>query len=237
MGRARYLTLTIALFLSMALADAAGAQAAKQLFGAQRTPAAAQPAPFGGYAKGCIAGAVELPETGSTWQAMRLSRNRNWGHPDTIAFLKDLSAQAARQPGWSGLYIGDISQPRGGPMLTGHASHQIGLDADIWMLPPQRLNLSRNERENISSISLRRAEGAYVPPASRGHQGRGIRSTRGADLCLSGRQGADVQGRTRRSCLSAQDPAMVWASLPFPCAPELPARCARLSGSGHAATR
>ncbi|MEE4347943.1 MAG: penicillin-insensitive murein endopeptidase [Paracoccaceae bacterium] len=162
MGCTRYLTLTIALLLSVTLATEAGAQAAKQLFGAQKTAAAAQPAPFGGYAKGCIAGAVQLPETGPTWQAMRLSRNRNWGHPETIAFLKDLSGFAARLPGWQGLYIGDISQPRGGPMLTGHASHQIGLDADIWMLPPNRLNLSRNERENISSISLRRAEGAYV---------------------------------------------------------------------------
>ncbi|MDX5402069.1 MAG: penicillin-insensitive murein endopeptidase [Rhodobacterales bacterium] len=162
MVQTRRLTLTIALFLSVVLAGEAGAQAAKQLFGAQKMPAAAQPAPFGGYSRGCIAGAVELPETGPTWQAMRLSRNRNWGHPKTIDFLKDLSAFAARQPGWAGLYIGDISQPRGGPMLTGHASHQIGLDADIWMLPQQRLNLTRNERENISSISLRRAEGAYV---------------------------------------------------------------------------
>ena len=47
-------------------------------------------------------------------------------------------------------------------MLSGHRSHQIGLDADIWMLPPERLNLSRKERESISSISLRRAKGAYV---------------------------------------------------------------------------
>jgi penicillin-insensitive murein DD-endopeptidase len=162
MGYTRTLTLTIALVLGMISADHATAQAAKQLFGAQKLPAAAQPAPFGGYSKGCIAGAVELPETGPTWQAMRLSRNRNWGHPKTIDFLKDLSAYAARLPGWQGLYIGDISQPRGGPMLTGHASHQIGLDADIWMLPPNRLNLTRTERENISSISLRRAEGAYV---------------------------------------------------------------------------
>lgn len=141
------------------------AQAAKQQFGAVRAPVATAPAPFGSYAKGCIAGAVALPETGPTWQAMRLSRNRNWGHPDTIDFLQDLSAFAAGLPGWKGLYIGDISQPRGGPMLTGHASHQMGLDADIWMLPPARLDLTRAAREKISSISLRRAEGAYVNDA------------------------------------------------------------------------
>jgi penicillin-insensitive murein DD-endopeptidase len=134
---------------------------AKQIFGAQKVASAQRPAPLGGYSRGCVAGAVQLPETGPTWQAMRLSRNRNWGHPDTIAFIERLSREAARQPGWNGLYIGDISQPRGGPMLTGHASHQIGLDADIWMLPATTCSL-RSQRESISSISLRRAEGAYV---------------------------------------------------------------------------
>ncbi|MFO1138063.1 MAG: penicillin-insensitive murein endopeptidase [Paracoccus sp. (in: a-proteobacteria)] len=24
---------------------------------------------------------MELPESGPSWQVMRLSRNRNWGHP------------------------------------------------------------------------------------------------------------------------------------------------------------
>ncbi len=137
-------------------------QLAKQQFGAMKDASEHRPAPFGSYAKGCVAGAVQLPETGPTWQAMRLSRNRNWGHPDVVDFVQDLSRKAAQQPGWKGLYIGDISQPRGGPMLSGHRSHQIGLDVDIWMLPPDRLNLSPNQRENISSVSLRRANGAYV---------------------------------------------------------------------------
>lgn len=135
---------------------------AKQLFGAKAQASAQKPTPLGSYAKGCLAGGAELPETGPTWQAMRLSRNRNWGHPELVDFVKDLSRKAARQPGWSGLYVGDLSQPRGGPMLSGHASHQIGLDADIWMLPPTDLNLSPAQRENISSISMRRANGAYT---------------------------------------------------------------------------
>ena len=135
---------------------------AKQLFGAKRDGSDQRPAAYGSYAKGCAAGSVQLPETGPTWQAMRLSRNRNWGHPETIDLIKKLSAFAAKQPGWKGLYIGDISQPRGGPMLSGHRSHQIGLDIDIWMLPTSRLNLSRQTRERISSISLRKNEGAFV---------------------------------------------------------------------------
>ena len=40
-------------------------------------------------------------------------------------------------------------------MTSGHASHQIGLDADVWMLPPQSLRLSRADREKISSIAVR----------------------------------------------------------------------------------
>jgi len=140
-------------------------QPAKQLFGAVSQASGQRSAPLGSYTKGCMAGGVALPETGPTWQAMRLSRNRNWGHPETIDYLKTLSRFAATQPGWEGLYIGDISQPRGGPMLTGHRSHQIGLDADIWMLPPKRLNLTPNERENISSISMRRERGAFTNSA------------------------------------------------------------------------
>ncbi len=161
MTRPALTSLIVSLFCLVA-ADVTAAPLAKQLFGAKSAPSHQRPAAYGSYAKGCLAGAVQLPETGPTWQAMRLSRNRNWGHPVTIDFIRDLSAFAARQPGWKGLYIGDISQPRGGPMLSGHRSHQIGLDVDIWMLPAGRLNLSRAEREKISSISMRRAKGAYV---------------------------------------------------------------------------
>ncbi|MEO0945086.1 MAG: penicillin-insensitive murein endopeptidase [Pseudomonadota bacterium] len=135
---------------------------AKELFGAKPNASDQRPAPHGSYAKGCLAGGEELAETGPTWQAMRLSRNRNWGHPEALEFIERLSAFAAKQPGWKGLYIGDISQPRGGPMLTGHRSHQIGLDIDIWMRRADKLNYSRNQRENISSVSMRRAKGAFV---------------------------------------------------------------------------
>jgi len=135
---------------------------AKTLFGAMPAGSAQASQPFGGYARGCQAGAQQLEETGPTWQAMRLSRNRNWAQPKTLDYVRDLSRFAATQPGWEGLYIGDMSQPRGGPMLTGHRSHQTGLDIDVWMLPPDRLNLTVEERESISSISMRRQSGAFT---------------------------------------------------------------------------
>lgn len=127
--------------------------AAKLLFGAAGRPAPLAARSIGAYARGCLAGAVALPVDGKTWQVMRLSRNRNWGHPSLIAFLERFSARG-RDIGWPGLLVGDMSQPRGGPMITGHASHQIGLDADIWFLPMPDRELSKAEREQISAISM-----------------------------------------------------------------------------------
>ncbi|WP_114284791.1 penicillin-insensitive murein endopeptidase [Candidatus Halocynthiibacter alkanivorans] len=135
---------------------------AKELFSAQSGASSQRPAAWGSYAKGCLAGAAQLAETGATWQAMRLGRNRNWGHPDLIDFIERLSRKAARLKGWNGIYVGDLSQPRGGPMGGGHRSHQTGLDVDIWMRPARDLTLSRETRESLSSISMRRAKGAYT---------------------------------------------------------------------------
>ncbi len=135
--------------------------AAKLLFGGQPVAAAMPAAPYGTYSRGCLAGGVQLAETGPTWQAMRLSRNRNWAHPETIDYLQDLARRVATLPGTNGIYVGDLSQPRGGPMLTGHASHQTGMDADIWLMPAA-LGLSAAQREALSAQSYQRAGGAYV---------------------------------------------------------------------------
>jgi penicillin-insensitive murein endopeptidase len=126
---------------------------AKELFGRRATAAPLQARSIGFYAKGCLAGAVAVPINGKTWQVMRLSRNRNWGHPDLVAFLEELSKKGPKV-GWRGLLVGDLSQPRGGPMLTGHASHQVGLDADIWLTPMPDRELTRREREEMSATMV-----------------------------------------------------------------------------------
>jgi penicillin-insensitive murein DD-endopeptidase len=126
---------------------------AKELFGRRTRPAAMATRSIGSYNNGCLAGAVALPIDGPTWQVMRLSRHRNWGHPNLIRFLERLSARAA-EVGWPGLLVGDMSQPRGGPMLTGHASHQVGLDADIWLTPMPDRELTPLEREEMSATNV-----------------------------------------------------------------------------------
>jgi penicillin-insensitive murein endopeptidase len=138
---------------------------AKELFGRKVLPAAMPTRVVGFYAHGCIAGAQALPINGDTWQVMRLSRNRNWAHPDMVALLKRLSARVHKDAGWPGLLVGDMSQPRGGPMFTGHASHQVGLDADIWLTPMPARQLSRNEREEMSAVMMVRDDRLDIDPS------------------------------------------------------------------------
>src|SRR5689334_24367533 len=126
---------------------------AKELFARKSTPFAAPPRSIGGYFDGCLAGAVALPITGPTWQVMRLSRNRNWGNPQLVRFIERF-AEKAKNIGWNGLLIGDMSQPRGGPMLSDHRSHQIGLDVDIWFTPMPDHVQSREEREFGSATDV-----------------------------------------------------------------------------------
>jgi penicillin-insensitive murein endopeptidase len=128
---------------------------AQEQFGAAKWPAAfAGPSVIGTYAKGCLARAEQLPLDGPHWEVMRVSRNRYWGHPTLIAFIKNL-AERESEGGWPGLLVGDLGQPRGGPAATGHASHQIGLDVDIWLTPmPVSHRYTDAERESTPAPSM-----------------------------------------------------------------------------------
>jgi penicillin-insensitive murein endopeptidase len=139
---------------------------AKDLFGHAPKPAKLPAQPIGFYSRGCLAGAQALTPDGPHWQAMRPSRNRNWGDPSLVRFLEQFSVKAAQVSGWPGILIGDMSQPRGGPMLTGHASHQVGLDADIWLKPMPGHTMSRAEREEVSSITVVRPDRLDIDPTA-----------------------------------------------------------------------
>lgn len=146
--------LTVLLFL-LPLAIALPARAGNDWSGVGY-PLAGPPQVIGSYTAGCIAGAMALPLAGDGYQIMRPGRNRYYGHPLLIRFVERLGRQTAARGGR--LLIGDLGQPRGGPMPNGHRSHQSGLDVDIWFLqqPRDRL-LSRPETEQIDMPSMVRA--------------------------------------------------------------------------------
>jgi len=161
--RSGFATLAIGALLALGAAQAQE-RPAKHVFGFVNDPVPMEARAIGSYARGCLAGARELPVNGPAWQAMRLSRNRNWGHPALLDYIERLARDAQEKDGWPGLLVGDLAQPRGGPMLTGHASHQIGLDADIWLKSMPDRRLSRAERERMSAVSVLAANGLSVDP-------------------------------------------------------------------------
>ncbi len=133
-------------------------------------PAPGPPRAIGAHTLGCLAGAEALPPDGPGWQAVRVSRNRHWGHPALVGFLRDLAGRA-RAEGFHPLWIGDMAQPRGGPMAWGHASHQTGLDVDIWLALGPKPAVPPAAREAISVPSLVLPDQTGVDPMhfSAGH--------------------------------------------------------------------
>jgi penicillin-insensitive murein endopeptidase len=108
-----------------------GAAAAQDVWGGFATPSTDAPASVGTYSNGCLMGGEALAPEGEGFQVIRLSRHRFYGHPSLIDFLQDLGRRVARA-GLGRMLVADVAGPRGGP-LSGHASHEIGLDADIWL--------------------------------------------------------------------------------------------------------
>ena len=113
---------------------------------------------------GCIQGAMRLPDTAPGMQTIRLSKSTFWGHPFVVQSLQTLALEA-RAAGLPDLYMNDISLPRGGPFAGIHASHQRGVDADVWLdvVGPHPIRPVA-EREAIEPISLVRPDGRAIDP-------------------------------------------------------------------------
>ena len=111
---------------------------------------------------------VRLPAEGRhffTWDPIKKrSPNRAWRRWGTDSLVRTLlrvaGAHRSANPGAPRLAIGDLSRPRGGDFgrrygVPGHASHQNGLDVDVYY--PRR---DRRERppERPSQIDRRLAQ-------------------------------------------------------------------------------
>jgi penicillin-insensitive murein endopeptidase len=146
----------VAIILTASLLVAAPASAGSNPadeWGRVLTPSAGPTRVIGGPANGCIAGAARLPPDGIGYQAIRLSRHRNYGHPQTVAFVEHLG-KAAAGAGLAPFYVGDMAQPRGGPMTSGHAAHENGVDVDIWFNLDPKPALPPEAREEVELPSM-----------------------------------------------------------------------------------
>jgi penicillin-insensitive murein endopeptidase len=103
----RRLGYALAALLLLVASPGFAQQPARELFGAMDHPTAGAPTPVGSYARGCLGGAVQLPDDGEGWQAMRLSRDRRWGTPELVDYI-EAPAHSAAQDGWPGILVGDI---------------------------------------------------------------------------------------------------------------------------------
>ncbi|WP_027711517.1 penicillin-insensitive murein endopeptidase [Dickeya chrysanthemi] len=125
-------------------------------------PVAGQPQAIGGFANGCIVGAQPLALQSPDYQVMRVDQRRYFGHPDLLAFIHRLSGNVHRTTGGTVL-IGDMGMPAGGRFSSGHASHQSGLDVDIWLqLPRQRW--SQQQLLQPQPLDLVMADGKNINP-------------------------------------------------------------------------
>ena len=117
-----------------------------------------QRASIGFYSKGCLAGAVALPINGATWQVMRLSRNRNWGHPKPgRSSWSSSPPKAPKRSAGRACWSATCRSRAAARCVTGHASHQVGLDADIWLTPMPDRELTRaGARGNVRDHGRRR---------------------------------------------------------------------------------
>ncbi|KEY60099.1 penicillin-insensitive murein endopeptidase [Serratia sp. DD3] len=123
-------------------------------------PVSGTPQAVGEFSNGCIIGAQSLPVNSADYQVMRTDQRRYFGHPDLVAFIQRLSQQAS-QKSLGTVLIGDMAMPAGGRFSSGHASHQSGLDVDIWLqLPRQRW--SAQQLLKPQPIDLVAADGKQV---------------------------------------------------------------------------
>lgn len=95
-----------------------------------RLPTEGKPEAIGEFSLGCLQGGQTFNGKEKGLLLSQMKRGRYWGHPDLINILTRAGAEFDKEN--KTLIIGDLSQSRGGPSLTGHNSHQTGLDVDVW---------------------------------------------------------------------------------------------------------
>ncbi len=119
-----------------------------------RLPIETKPEAIGEYALGCLQGAQTFTGEEKGLLLSQMKRGRYWGHPDLIKLLTSAGEEFNKLN--KSFIIGDLSQSLGGPTLTGHNSHQNGLDVDVWFKMPtnkDQLSLRTLETEEMKPLN------------------------------------------------------------------------------------
>ncbi|MDO5090867.1 MAG: penicillin-insensitive murein endopeptidase [Cardiobacteriaceae bacterium] len=150
------------LLLAVAGGSAFAQKNTENRWSAIRTPNLATPQAIGGYANGCQMGAQTLAESGDGYVSIRRFRNRYYAQPVTLALIDRVSDAMAAQG--RRILIGDLSQPIGGEMPYGHASHQSGLDVDFWFATVDSRERPRADIDKVDPPSMvDKAAGIMAP--------------------------------------------------------------------------
>ena len=129
---------------------------------------------IGNYSSGCLIGGIALPISGPGYQLMKLSTGRFWGHPNLINFLLNLSKKVKNELNHT-ILIGDLGTAKGGPTLSGHKSHQTGLDVDIWIKTLKiKKDLTLEQLETMQSQSVLDDKKTKIDPNKWGDDQRKI---------------------------------------------------------------
>ncbi len=130
---------------------ASDALAKRSVWSEARHPAKGAPRAIGSYTAGCLQGGTGIALSGPGYEVMRPHRRRFFGHPELVSMIEDLGTTLL-DSGHGPILVGDLGQPKGGPSARGHASHQSGLDVDIWFWHPkqaEKRTLTRRERRKM----------------------------------------------------------------------------------------
>ncbi len=110
---------------------------------------------IGSYARGSLVNPSRLEDDGIGFLKIFRSRDRGYGSRDLIGFIASLSARVLeRHPEGERIQIGDLSGPRGG-YISGHSSHQIGLDVDTSFLRVDRREQSLDNESGFDEAFVR----------------------------------------------------------------------------------
>ena len=216
----------VVLWLAAALVPASAKD-----WNAQRVPAPGPAQAIGGTSAGCLQGAATLPASGPGYEVLHLGRDRRYGHPELIAFVRRLGA-AAKANKLGLMVVGDLSQPRGGPTPNGHRSHQTGLDVDVGYAAPAGLragHVTAAERERLrapAAVDLRThaATAVWTSKTVSVARDRRCRSGRRSDLRQPGHQADAVSGTKRQGALDGAHSPLVGTPRPFPRPSQMPGR-------------